>query len=106
MLRMLQELLDRVQKLLRTNRDRYETKQALERYRQRVEELTPREREVLELLIQGMSSKQIAAALDIGIRTVDTHKARVLDKIGVESVVELLNQLHQFQMLDAAQPES
>ena len=49
------------------------------------EKLTPRETEVLRLLAQGMSNKEIGAALVIGVKTVKTHVSNVLSKLGVPS---------------------
>jgi len=51
--------------------------------------LTDREREVLILLARGLSTKEIAAALDIGTRTVETHRANLMRKLGVRSVALL-----------------
>lgn len=51
--------------------------------------LTDREREVLVLLVRGLSTKEIAAALDIGARTVETHRANLMRKLGVRSVALL-----------------
>ncbi|MDD4159650.1 MAG: response regulator transcription factor [Synergistaceae bacterium] len=51
--------------------------------------LSPREREVLVLLVKGRNSKQIADFLTISKNTVDTHRRRILDKLGCESVAEL-----------------
>jgi len=51
--------------------------------------LTPREREIAALLVQGLSSKQIARELAISNRTVDSHRQHILDKTGCTSVVEL-----------------
>ncbi len=55
--------------------------------------LTAREAEVLELLVQGLHNRRIAEALGISPRTVEVHKARVLDKHGVGSVVELVRRI-------------
>jgi FixJ family two-component response regulator len=52
--------------------------------------LSPREREVMGLLVQGMHNRRIADELGISHRTVEVHKARVLEKLGVRSVVELV----------------
>ncbi len=52
--------------------------------------LSPREREVMALLVRGLHNRRIAAELGISPRTVEVHKARVLEKLGVASVVELL----------------
>ena len=57
--------------------------------RQGLQLLTDREREVLTLIAQGLSTKEIASALDIGPRTVDTHRANLMRKLGVKSVALL-----------------
>jgi two-component system, LuxR family, response regulator DctR len=57
-------------------------------------ELTDREREVMQLVIDGLPNKLVADRLDISIRTVEVHRARVFDKIGVRSAVELANWLN------------
>ncbi|HSS48393.1 MAG TPA: response regulator transcription factor [Thermoanaerobaculia bacterium] len=51
--------------------------------------LTPREREVLQLLAEGLRSKQIAARLRISVKTVGTYRERLLQKIGVDGVASL-----------------
>ena len=51
--------------------------------------LTPRERQVFELLIRGRSNDEIAAALAIAPRTVETHRQRVMHKLSAHSVVQL-----------------
>jgi FixJ family two-component response regulator len=52
--------------------------------------LSPREKEVKDLLMQGVDNRRIAQALGISHRTVEVHKARVLEKLGVNNVVELM----------------
>lgn len=52
--------------------------------------LSPREREVMDLLVRGQPNRRIAATLGISHRTVEVHKSRVLDKLGVHSVLELV----------------
>jgi DNA-binding CsgD family transcriptional regulator len=52
--------------------------------------LTKREEEVVRLLAEGLSSREIAERLHLGIRTVDTHRAHIMEKIGVHSTVELV----------------
>ena len=52
--------------------------------------LTPREREVMNLVVDGMLNKQVAADLGISMKTVETHRARVMDKMGVQSLAELV----------------
>jgi DNA-binding NarL/FixJ family response regulator len=56
---------------------------------QGVDLLTEREREVLALLARGLASKEIGAALDISTRTVETHRANLMRKLGVKSVALL-----------------
>jgi DNA-binding NarL/FixJ family response regulator len=51
--------------------------------------LTPREREVLQLLAEGNSSKEISSSLNISINTVDTHRHRIMEKLNLRSVAEL-----------------
>lgn len=56
----------------------------------RIADLSPREREVLELLARGMANRGIAEALEISPRTVEVHKARVMSKLGVSNLAELV----------------
>jgi PAS domain S-box-containing protein len=55
--------------------------------------LTPREREIVAHLAQGLSSKEIARLLALSPRTVDMHRARLLQKLGVHSTMQLLARL-------------
>jgi FixJ family two-component response regulator len=57
--------------------------------------LTVREREVMLLLAQGLHNRGIAQSLGISPRTVEVHKARVMDKLGVSTLVELARQVDQ-----------
>ena len=59
----------------------------------RIEELTPREREVMELLVLGKSSKEIGEALDLSVRTVEGHRGEVLRKMEVSSAAELVREV-------------
>lgn len=52
--------------------------------------LSPREREVMTLLVRGLHNRHIAEELGISPRTVEVHKARVLDKLGARTVVDLV----------------
>lgn len=56
----------------------------------RVAELTPREREVMALVVEGLSNKMIAHRLAIAVRTVEIHRARVMDKTQAKSLAELV----------------
>jgi two-component system, LuxR family, response regulator FixJ len=56
---------------------------------ERIAELTPRERQVMELLAVGNSSKEIATTLNISVRTVESHRRTVFRKMGVDSAARL-----------------
>ena len=51
--------------------------------------LTPREREVLQLLAEGLPSKAMAARLGVSVKTIETHRQQVMDKLGIHTVAEL-----------------
>lgn len=51
--------------------------------------LTSREREVLQLIAEGKSTKEIASILNISIKTVDTHRQQIMDKLNIHSIAEL-----------------
>jgi len=57
---------------------------------EKLSRLTVREREVLEQAAQGLHAKEIAAALGISPRTVEVHKTRIMEKLGVRNVAELV----------------
>ena len=52
--------------------------------------LTSREREVLHLVVEGLSTKEIAGRLEIGIKTAENHRGRILDKLGMRNTAELV----------------
>ena len=56
----------------------------------RLDQITQREREVLDLIIIGKLNKQIADVLGISIKTVEVHRARVMEKMGAQSLAELV----------------
>lgn len=55
-----------------------------------LERLTPREREVLHLVVHGHHNREVAAALGISPRTVEVYKARVMDKLQVDRLPDLI----------------
>jgi len=52
--------------------------------------LTPREREIVQLLAEGKSSKEVAESLTISMKTADTHRANIMRKLDLHSVTELV----------------
>jgi len=57
---------------------------------QAVASLSPRERSVMDLIVAGMSNKEVAIALGVSPKTVESHRANVMRKIGVGSLAELV----------------
>jgi DNA-binding NarL/FixJ family response regulator len=53
------------------------------------ETLTPREREVLQLMAEGQATKEIARSLDVSVKTVETHRRQIMEKLDIYSVAEL-----------------
>jgi FixJ family two-component response regulator len=83
------ELLERIRMALEANRKTNETKSKRHLVAARVAQLTPRERQVMELLAVGNSSKKISTALRVSVRTVEGHRRNVLRKMSVDSAVQL-----------------
>jgi FixJ family two-component response regulator len=71
--------------------------------RHKLASLTPREREVLEHIVRGRLNKQIAADLGTVERTIKFHRAAVMEKLGVQSLAELVR-LAQRSGIDASEP--
>ena len=88
-------LVDRIEQALQLSTQALTQLQGDSSMRQRMAELTDRERDVMRLVTQGLPNKLIADQLDISVRTVEVHRARVFDKMGVKSAVELANLLQQ-----------
>jgi FixJ family two-component response regulator len=85
-----QLLLDRVQEVLRRGQQVPSVSISLEEAQERWESLTPREREVFDRICSGASNKMIAADFGISIRTVESHRARIMEKMKVRSLVDLV----------------
>ncbi len=86
-----QQLLDSINEALR--RDTAWRHDATDRgeFAERLRLLTNREREVMEWVVKGLSSKEIARRLNISPRTVEVHRSRLLDKLAVGSIPELIH---------------
>ena len=57
---------------------------------ERLAQLTQREREVLDLVVAGKTNRDIGEVLDISVKTVEAHRARLMEKVGAESLAELV----------------
>jgi two-component system response regulator DctR len=88
-------LVDRIEQAVARSAQVLAERQALERLQSRLAELTQRERDVMALVAKGLPNKLIADQLEISVRTVEVHRARVFDKMEVKSAVELANLLRE-----------
>jgi len=88
-------LVDRVEQALQASGTQLAAQRAQAALAARLTELTERERDVMQLVAQGLPNKLIADQLGISVRTVEVHRARVFDKMQVKSAVELANVLRQ-----------
>jgi FixJ family two-component response regulator len=85
-----QELLEKIERALAMDRDNRESLQQRQAIAERLQSLTPRELDVLKLMVEGKANKVIAIDLDISQRTVEIHRARVMDKLAANSLAHLV----------------
>jgi FixJ family two-component response regulator len=83
-------LLARVEDGLRADRERRTREAASAEIDERLDRLTPREREVMEGILAGKLNKVIGYELDMSTRTVEVHRARILDKLGARNAPEMV----------------
>lgn len=84
------ELLDTIAVALSRDKEARARQTETAEIRGRVEKLTPRERDVMKLVVTGLLNKQIGGKLGISEKTVKVHRGRVMHKMGVSSVAELV----------------
>jgi two-component system response regulator FixJ len=85
-----QDLIDRIQRALEKDRANRIALTERNSIRQRLESLTPREREVLTMVTSGKANKIMASDLGVSQRTVEIHRARVMEKMGASSLAQLV----------------
>jgi len=86
-----QELLDRAQQALAEQSQRRQQSESKAEIAQRIRSLTPREHEVMELIVEGLANKVIANRLGTSQRTVEVHRASVMRKMQADSVARLVH---------------
>jgi FixJ family two-component response regulator len=85
-----QELLEKIERAFAIDRANRESLQQRQQIAGRLDSLTPRELDVLRLMIEGKANKVIAIDLDISQRTVEIHRARVMEKLEANSLAHLV----------------
>ena len=96
-----QAILERIQAAVEIDRQRRRTSARFAEFATRLVRLTPREREVLQLIVTGHANKDIATQLALSRKTVETHRANLMAKTGVDSLAELIR----FGLQAGARPE-
>lgn len=90
-----QHILDVVQETLELASVRFESSRGRREIEQRIASLTPREREILALVIDGLPSQNIARKLGTSVKTVDVHRTRIKAKTGADSIATLVRDILQ-----------
>jgi FixJ family two-component response regulator len=85
-----QDLLDHINHALKQDAENRNTVARRAEVLHRLESLTPRERQVMDLVVEGAANKVIAIDLDLSERTVEIHRAKVMEKMGARSVAHLV----------------
>jgi FixJ family two-component response regulator len=85
-----QELLEAIRKALDRDREALRKRSEATGLRRRYDDLTPRERQVMRLVVTGLLNKQVAAELGISEKTVKVHRAQVMQKMHAGSLAELV----------------
>lgn len=94
-----------VEKAFQRDAENRERRARRERAAARIALLTERERAVLRRIIEGKQNKVIADDLAISVKTVEFHRAKLMEKMGVASVAELVQLALGFSLIDAARPQ-
>ena len=92
-------LLQRIRQALEKDATARRQRTLRQQHRERVASLSSREHQTLDLLVEGKSTKEIARILGISVKTVDCHRANVLEKMATKNIVELVRTLSELGML-------
>jgi FixJ family two-component response regulator len=97
-----QDLIDRINKALDRDRERRKGRAEQDAIRARIALLTPRETEVMQRVARGQANKVIAMDLGVSQRTVELHRARVMRKLKMRSVAELVHAIDRIGGVEAS----
>jgi len=98
-----QLLLDSVQHALNQEASSAQTDPRLQALQQRLDSLTPRERDVLLPLVRGFTNREIAEQLDISVKTIDLYRSRVMKRMQADSLPELVGMAIAAGLVDSLQ---
>jgi len=84
------DLLEKVKQALKLDRDQQESLRYKGELQKRIDSLTPRESEIMDMMVEGNANKVIAIDLNISQRTVEIHRSRVMQKMGTHSLAQLV----------------
>jgi FixJ family two-component response regulator len=99
-------LLDHIRRALVVDSKRRTERDAVQLVRQRSARLTPRELEILALVVEGLSSKEIATQLSVSFKTVEAHRAKIMRKMEAESVAQLVRMVVSAGAMEAGRDDS
>jgi FixJ family two-component response regulator len=99
-----QDLLDAIQLALERDRGRRQQETELAVLQERFESLSPREREVVAMVVPGMLNKQIAAQIGTAENTVKIHRSRAMDKMQANSLADLVKMIQRLQASPSKNP--
>lgn len=84
------KMIEAIEQAFKSQTLMWDRKSASEKASRMLDQLTPREHEVMNLVVGGYHNRQIAERLVISVRTVEVHKAHIMSKLGVDSVADLV----------------
>ncbi len=99
-----QDLLDAIHLALEKDRGRRQQEAELAALRERFELLSPREREVVAMVVSGMLNKQIAAQIGTAENTVKSHRSRAMEKMQANSLADLVKMIQRLQVAPSKSP--
>ena len=99
-----QDLLDAIHSALERDRGRRQQEAGLAALRERFESLSPREREVIAMVVTGMLNKQIAAQIGTAENTVKVHRSRAMEKMQANSLADLVKMIQRLQVSPSKSP--